>query len=392
MSDQRKQDDNDKYENDPRFANQHKSTPMMRLLAACIMADVPALIWGPPGVGKTAKLTKFGTAWGFHVETLIGSIRERTDYLGLPVEKDGYTGYLPPEFVKKINAAEKALLLLDEFTTDRDMFKAGLRLVQERFAGDTPLSNGTRVCAIANPPDQAVDGWDIPGPLANRFIHMDWHFDADEWMEGMLDGFASQRVYGLDEMTCKGTESDRARGIGLVLAFQRAFPQYLNPGMPKDEVEAGKAWASSRSWDNLAKVLGYLHADDDAAMLLAVKGAVGNGIAKEFFAWFVTSGMFDPQAVIDDPSIVDWARERPDRLFALIHGIASLVVMRQDKATWEKSTRAFTACANAHKADVALPGVRAILNNMPADAKVPAALRDSFADLFQRTGAWQAAA
>ena len=36
--------------------------------------------------------------------------------------------------------------------------------------------------------------------ISNRFIHVPWDFDADEWMLGVLDDFESQEVYPLDKM------------------------------------------------------------------------------------------------------------------------------------------------------------------------------------------------
>lgn len=41
-----------------------------------------------------------------------------------------------------------------------------------------------------------------------------------------------------------------------------------------------------------------------------------------------------PAEVIDNPSMVDWRNERPDRLFALVHGVASLSLSKPE--LWER--------------------------------------------------------
>jgi len=46
------------------------ATPMIRALAAAIRANVPVLVWGQPGTGKTAVLNEYGASWGYHVETI----------------------------------------------------------------------------------------------------------------------------------------------------------------------------------------------------------------------------------------------------------------------------------------------------------------------------------
>ena len=64
------------------------SSPMMRALAAAVRANVPVLVWGPPGVGKTASLGAYADAWGYHFEPITGANREATDFLGLPIQTE----------------------------------------------------------------------------------------------------------------------------------------------------------------------------------------------------------------------------------------------------------------------------------------------------------------
>ncbi len=58
------------------MATTFPSSPMMRAFAAGVRGNVPTVVWGDPGVGKTAKIGAYASAWGFHTETVVGSIRE----------------------------------------------------------------------------------------------------------------------------------------------------------------------------------------------------------------------------------------------------------------------------------------------------------------------------
>lgn len=376
--------------------NAFVSTPMMRAFAACIRSNTPAILWGPPGVGKTAKLTSYMHAWNRHLEVVIGSYREASDFLGLPTEgPEGTTEYLTPGFAKRLNDADSGALFLGELSTaGPSIQKAMLRLLQERYAGEEKLGDHVAIFADANPPEQATDGWDLPAPVANRLVHLDWHFDVDEWLDGVLTDFTTQTVYTLNQMLGHASDARRARIKGLVTAFLRSASGVilLNPGPPADDTKAGKAWPSPRSWTNAMTVMSELDPHDDAAMMLVLKGCVGDDAAREFFAWLAVADLHDPADVMADPSIVDWNNERPDRLFALTSGVTALALTRGDAKSWEQAVRALTMCAENGKPDVALPGMRSLLSNMPADAKATKATQAAFGDLFRRTGQWAPAA
>ena len=94
-----------------------QTLPHIRALAAGIRANVPTLIWGDPGVAKTATLTAFGRASGYHVETVVGSVREPSDFMGLPFEDDGVVRYTALSWAQRCANADRALLFFDELTT-----------------------------------------------------------------------------------------------------------------------------------------------------------------------------------------------------------------------------------------------------------------------------------
>ena len=56
-----------------------------RLLLRGIRTRVPLFLLGSPGIGKTSLVTDFCRRMSMHLEVVIASLREPTDFAGLPV-------------------------------------------------------------------------------------------------------------------------------------------------------------------------------------------------------------------------------------------------------------------------------------------------------------------
>ena len=366
------------------------ASPTMRALAAAVRANVPVLVWGHPGVCKTASLGAYADAWGYHFEPITGANREATDFLGLPIQtEDNEVVYAKLAWVSRLVAADKSLLFLDELTTvPPSVQKAMLRILEERQVGETYLPPSVAIVAAANPPSSAVDGYDLPPAVANRLMHLDWVLDSAEWLEGLLTDFAFTKVPALDDLLSGGTDADKARVKAMVASFLRTRPDLLHK-MPADPTEAGRGWPSPRSWTKCAAVLSELDRGDEEAINLVLVGCVGEAASNEFLAWYVAQDLYDPEAVLADPSIVDWT-ERPDRIFALTSALVAIAQMRHDKATWRKVMVALTACAKAGRPDLAYPGARQLLQEVPDGAELPDGTAKAFADLMVKTGKWAA--
>jgi MoxR-like ATPase len=93
----------------------------------------PVGVIGEPGRGKTATMESATSGWGRRAETVIGSNRETTDFLGVMIEDEGAIKYSSFQWVQNLNNAAKGLCLLDEFNISApSTMKGMLRVVQER--------------------------------------------------------------------------------------------------------------------------------------------------------------------------------------------------------------------------------------------------------------------
>lgn len=338
---------------------------------ACAEADVPALLWGEPGVGKTTQLEAMFTDAGFKVRVVTGNVRMPEDFGGLPRLTDHGVELMPPKFAVELSEADRGVLVLDELTTSTPAVQAAmLRMVTERYAGDLKLGPNVRIFAIANPPDQAAGGWHLAAPLANRFCHIDVGVNADRWIDGMLTGWRVPTV-------------SVKRGVGqlgphTVAGYIAARRGVLAPGLAgMSPAESGKAWPSPRTWDMLGRVLPYCASLE--LQMLASLGCVGSAHAQEFMTWVRHADLPDPAKVLDKPDSFKWQEARADRTFALLGSIVAYV--KDNPQRWADAWHALGFCAKRTSVDVAAHAAGLMLR-LEIDDDIPAGPMMAFADLI----------
>ena len=216
-------------------------------LGVAIAARVPVLLWGPPGTGKTSTVRAMADAAGWPCETVIASIREPSDFAGLPIvthDSDGTARveFAAPRWATRLAALGEGVVFFDELSTAPPAVQAALlRVVLERTVGDLALPGAVSVVAAANPPEQAADGWDLSAPLANRFCHLDWSLDARALADGLTSGWPTPPPPELPD----GWEARVPVTYSWVAGFVRVRPE-LALAVPDETARAGRAWPSPR--------------------------------------------------------------------------------------------------------------------------------------------------
>jgi hypothetical protein len=279
-----------------------------------IESDVPVLLWGPPGVGKTAVVAALAADRKAHLEVLIGSTMDPTD-LGRPIVDDnGDVTLAPPPWAKRIYGAlqddKDAWLFLDELTCSPPSVQAALlRVVNERMVADLDIS-GVKIIAAANPTEHAASANDVSAAMANRWAHIDWEVKPNDWIEGELAGWGNP-------------ERKLADARSLICGWI----DYNNGALldaPEDGVEDIKGWPSPRAWSNLAKVMGC-HVDVMAFMKSSegrrvVTSLVGGAMASEFIAWTADNDLPKPEELLSGQKKLP---KRGDRLMLSVNSCIS---------------------------------------------------------------------
>lgn len=344
-----------------------------RLLDLCALTQVPLLVWGTPGVGKSAAISAWARRRNRACWTVIASLREPADFGGLPVVgaagPDGLpaVAFAPPRFA--VEAADRGgVIFLDELTTAPPAVQAALlRAVLDKAFGDLELDPArVLVVAAANPPEHAAGGWDLAPPLANRFAHHRYALDPGAWCDAFPGYWGAAPAIGFDGAILDPARWSRARAV--VAAFLRARPALLS-ALPADESLRGGAWPSPRSWDFLSRLLcvavpdltGDLRGASLDQALGVMASCVGDGPALEMAQWLRELDLPDPEDLLTDPSRYVHP-DRMDRTFAILASVAQAAGVNLTPARWKAAWKIFAAAARHGQADVAVAAIRDLDN------------------------------
>src|ERR1700678_1067589 len=354
-------------------------------LGVAVAARVPVLLWGAPGTGKTSAIRAMAEAMGLPCETVISSIREPSDFAGLPIVAGDSVRFAPPMWARRLADAGHGLLFLDELSTAPPAVQAALlRVVLERAVGDLTLPDEVAVVAAANPPEQAADGWDLSAPLANRLCHLSWEADPRAVADGLAGGWTAPSVPLIPD----GMQAEEILSRGLVAAFLHVRPA-LVCAPPTDAASAGRGWPSPRTWEMAARLMaaGNAAGRSDEARSALVRGAVGDGAGVEFLAWLIEMDLPDPEEVLADPASFRLP-ERGDRAYAALAAVAAAVAADPTPERWTPGWQVLGLAADAAP-DVAAVAARVLAKCRPDGAALPAEIH-RFAPLLRAAGLLQA--
>ena len=205
------------------------------------------MLWGAPGVGKSSIVAQVAAAHDLEFIDVRLSQLAPTDLRGLPVAEDGVAKWFAPEFLPRCG---RGVLFMDEINMAAPTMQGiAQQLILDRKVGSYTLPEGWFVWAAGNRREDRASVFEMPAPLANRFLHLEVNAD-----------FESFKRYAY---RCKISER--------VIAFLSFRPNLLHALDTKNP-----AWPSPRSWEMASRLL---------SANLEISPAVGDGAAAEFAAF-----------------------------------------------------------------------------------------------------------
>jgi MoxR-like ATPase len=207
------------------------------------------MIWGPPGIGKSSIVAQTTQAHNREFIDMRLSQLAPTDLRGLPVPEDGISRWYPPEFLPRCGSG---ILFLDELNMAPPAMQGmAQQLILDRRVGSYEVPDDWFIWAAGNRKEDRAAVFDMPAPLANRFLHLEVEPDFESFKTYAMENGIHEQVIAF-------------------LSFRTALLHRMDPQQ--------SAWPSPRSW----AMASSLH-----TVGLGIAPVVGAAAAAEFEA-FIT--------------------------------------------------------------------------------------------------------
>jgi len=286
---------------------------------ACLKCEpsLPAFIWGPPGVGKSAIVAQIARELTLELVDLRMYLLNPVDLRGVPVAdlKEKVAEWLTPKFMPK---SGKGLLFLDELNAAPQAVQAAAyQLIYDRRCGDYILPDGWSIFAAGNRAEDRALTFEMPSALRRRLVHLELKPDIDEFCGWAMATKQSPEVVGFI----------RWRGEDLLFQFD-----------PKLHT---RSFPCPATWEYCSRLLNSgLKVKDSNAHLFA--GAVGEAAATEFVAFIQVFGelpnaeeiLWEGKTKIPAPK-----KDAPDRLYAFTAALASAASRAPEDKKMDASKR-----------------------------------------------------
>lgn len=266
-----------------------KPSCIIKTLKTLIDIRQPVFVWGAPGVGKSQVVAQVAWKEGLDLVDVRAVLLDPVDLRGLPrIDENHRASWCPPEFLP---AKGDGILFLDELNAAPPLVQAACyQLVLDRRLGEYRLPEGWCIVAAGNRETDRAVTHRMPSALANRFVHLAFDVDAQEWL----------------------TWAQASSIAPEVIAFVRFRPQLLNAFDPQKD---DKAFPTPRSWEFVSRIMNRQKKTIPDLELIA--GVIGEGAAAEFCGFLrIFHDLPDPETLLETPETAE-VPDDPATLYAV---------------------------------------------------------------------------
>jgi hypothetical protein len=246
-----------------------------------------------PGIGKTDTVKDFAKRRGLACLDMMASQMDPVDVRGLPVPKDGRTGWTTPDFFPH-DPKSKGILFLDELSNGAPAVQnALLQLTLSRQCGPHRLPDGWIIVAAGNRSLDRAYVHRLSSALTSRFIHLDVEANLEEWTEW------AQKHEIAPEVTAFLNWKRGADGLFVA-----------------KDLEGQRSFTCPRTWAFASSII--KSGAKDKLLLAMLNGAIGPGAATEFIAYLRSyAEMPKPEDILKNPRGCKIPTDRADVMWAL---------------------------------------------------------------------------
>ena len=280
-----------------------KPSHITKAVKKLIQVRQPTFLWGPPGIGKSQVIQQTAAAMGIDLIDIRAVLLDPVDLRGIPeISKDGLSRWCAPSFLPRSGAG---ILFLDELNAAPPLVQAACyQLVLDRRLGEYVLPEGWAIVAAGNRDQDRAVTHRMPSALANRFVHIEFSVDYEEWLR-----WAEKNAIAPE-----------------VISFIRFRPKLLHDFDPET---ADKAFPSPRSWEFVSRIMASKI--NFALLTELAEGTVGKGAAAEFSGYVkIRHQLPEPKVIFDNPESFS-IPEDP----AVLYAMCEMLALAADETTMD---------------------------------------------------------
>lgn len=286
-----------------------KPTDLVKELRANAMANIPSMIWGGPGIGKSDIAYQFSTVMNAKLFELRANLFDPVDVRGglkvVEMQDGSYrTRYGVPEDYPDTNYQGVVVLFIDELpNAPKATQNALLQLLLNKRIGTYELPHNTIIVAAGNRAQDRAAVHEMPTPVKNRFAHYELEANIDDFCKWALTNNIDPSIIG----------------------FLRYRPSLLNS---LDSTQS--AFPTPRAWAMLSRKLPFMSDE-----FYGCASLIGDGPAGEFIAF---KSIYQDLPDIDDLLVNPGTTKVPTET-SLLYAIAGALASRVDQDNFEAVMR-----------------------------------------------------
>jgi len=271
---------------------------LKRLLKADELSKVnfTPMVWGPPGVGKSAMMKQIAKELGYtNLIIILTGTKNPIDISGVPYidsasesenhEQFIYKGkrfkYIPSDIFADIKKGEKTIIFFDEVNTGTLLNQVqAFQVALDRRIGDLELGTDVRVVMAGNRVQDSSAVVPMSNPLKTRLSHIELVADATEFVADFFKRLhisvsaflkanpSAIHLNNFDATLIEGTDANKLNSV-------------------KSNIEdEHNTFPCPRNWEMLSE---YLIANSDDAKSITVEdisSIIGQAIAHKFYTYY----------------------------------------------------------------------------------------------------------
>jgi len=159
------------------------SSRLSRTLDVARSGDLPVLLVGKHGIGKSEFLEDYAHKKDLKLTILDLSLLEPTDLTGIPVIHQHKTHYAPPVLLPDGASNDAHMIVLEELNRcDLSLRQPCLQLLTARQLNNYRLPRNSFLVACMNPSSDGYDVDELDPALLSRFLHLSIRADVPSWI------------------------------------------------------------------------------------------------------------------------------------------------------------------------------------------------------------------